>query len=324
MTGDARPDGGRVTTRLPDVSSVRESISVTADRVVLYGILTVLVVLFFLPLETGIMTSFKTQSGYLSTLPFTPPDPNNFSPAPWRTAWAALSQSLVNSVLFTVPATILSALIGSLAAHGLANAEWRGRNVVFFLFAIGIFLPYESTLIPLSRFFNWFNIQTLLANLGPINVWSLPLVQRHHSHLIELVLTHTVFGIPITTLLFRGYYQTLSDDLFDAAVLDGAGLWTIYRELVLPMSKPMFVVTFIYQFTSIWNSLLFALILVGTNDAAWPATIAINQLAQEGYVPTYNTMMAGAFIVAAPTVLLYLVFGKHLAEGIAGYGQMSR
>jgi glucose/mannose transport system permease protein len=109
--------------------------------------------------------------------------------------------------------------------------------------------------------------------------------------------------------------------MIEAARLGGAGILTIYREIVLPLSKPMFVVAFIYQFTSIWNGLLFVLIIVGANKAARPATLALNELAKVGYVPTYNTMMAGAFITALPTLLLYILFGDQFAQGVAGYGQ---
>ncbi|WP_246404065.1 carbohydrate ABC transporter permease [Halobellus ruber] len=283
--------------------------------------LIALIGIYLLPLETGIVTSLKTEQGYLTTQPLLPPSENFLTFQPWITAWETLSPALINSALYSIPATILSALIGSIAAHGLTNTEWRGQTAVFLVFAIGIFIPYQSVLIPLSRFWGFLELQTMFGPNGIVNLWQLPFVYPHYSYIVELTLTHTAYGIPITTLFFRGYYQALSDDMIEAARLGGAGLLSIYREIVLPLSKPMFVVAFIYQFTSIWNGLLFVLIIVGTNKAARPATLALNELAKVGYVPTYNTMMAGAFITALPTLLVYILFGDQFAKGVAGYGQ---
>lgn len=289
-------------------------------RTLLYLILGLLVVLFLLPLEAGIVTSFKSREGYLATNPVVPPTPSIFSTGPWETAWNTLKGNFVNSAMYAVPATILSALLGSLAAHGLTNLKWRGQTAVFLIFAAGIFIPYQSVLIPLSRFWFHVNLQGALANLGPINVWQLPLMKPHYAEIIELILTHTAYGIPITTLLFRGHYQAISGEMLESARLDGASMTAIYREIILPLSKPMFIVTFIYQFTSIWNGLLIALILAPTGPAQ-PITVAINELAIVGMVPTYNTMMAGAFVTALPTLAVYIFFGDRFAEGVAGYGQ---
>ncbi|MBB6647772.1 carbohydrate ABC transporter permease [Halobellus sp. MBLA0160] len=298
-----------------------DDLEASPRRLALYLMLIALIGIYLLPLETGIVTSLKTEQGYLTTQPLLPPSENFLTFQPWITAWETLSPALINSALYSIPATILSALIGSIAAHGLTNTEWRGQTAVFLVFAIGIFIPYQSVLIPLSRFWGFLELQTMFGPNGIVNLWQLPFVYPHYSYIVELTLTHTAYGIPITTLFFRGYYQALSDDMIEAARLGGAGLLSIYREIVLPLSKPMFVVAFIYQFTSIWNGLLFVLIIVGTNKAARPATLALNELAKVGYVPTYNTMMAGAFITALPTLLVYILFGDQFAKGVAGYGQ---
>lgn len=309
---------GSTDSLIPDWGGLRGKL--IQRRTLLYLVLGLLLIAFLLPLESGIVTSFKSREGYLATNPVVPPTPDIFSLGPWETAWDTLKSNFINSAMYAVPATILSALLGSLAAHGLTSLKWRGQTAVFLIFAAGIFIPYQSVLIPLSRFWFHVGLQDGLANLGPLNVWQLPFMKPHYAQIIELILTHTAYGIPITTLLFRGHYQAISGEMLESARLAGAGMIAIYREIILPLSKPMFIVTFIYQFTSIWNGLLVALILAPTGPAQ-PITVAINELAIVGMVPTYNTMMAGAFITALPTLVVYIFFGDRFAEGVAGYGQ---
>jgi len=283
-----------------------------------YGLLILLVAVYLLPFESGIMTSFKTRSGYLTTGPISPPF-GVFTLQPWQTAWNTLQQHFVNSLAFTIPATLFSALLGSFAAYGLTNMDWKGQTAVFLLFVAGIFLPYQSVLVPLTRFWNIFDIQAILANLGPINVWTLPFMKEYYATIIELIITHTAYGVPITTLLFRQFYQDLPDSIIESAMIDGASVTSIYKNIILPLSKPVFIVTFIYQFTSIWNGLLISLVIAGVGPAA-PITVEVNKLAIAGQIPTFNTMMAGAFITAIPTLLIYILFGDRFARGVRGYG----
>jgi glucose/mannose transport system permease protein len=155
-------------------------------------------------------------------------------------------------------------------------------------------------LVPLSQF--W-----ALVDLTPLGRW---------GELIELAVTHTAYGLPITTLLFRSYYQNFSDEMLEAARLDGASPAAIYYRIVLPLSVPMFAVTLIYQFTQVWNDLLFALILVN-DPSAQVATLGLARLTG-GMLSSFNTQMAGAFIAAFPTLLVYVLFGEKFAKGVAG------
>lgn len=276
-------------------------------RLWLYAVLLFFAAFYLAPLESGLMTAFKTQDAFFRTTPFVPPGLEGFTVDAWAQAWAQLDDALLNSALFVVPATILSAVLGSFAAYGLTHVDWRGQLVVLVAFVAGVFIPYQSVLVPLTRFWALVDLPTLLAGLP----W---LAQR--AGLIELTVTHTAYGIPICTVLFRGYYQTLNTEMLEAARLDGATIARIYWKIILPLSKPMFAVTLIYQFTNIWNDLLFALVLV-TNPQNKVVTLALNEL-QGSMVTQYNLQMAGAFIAAAPTLLVYVLFGDQFAEGVAG------
>jgi glucose/mannose transport system permease protein len=268
-------------------------------RIALYGVLGLVAVFYLTPLESGVTTALKSTEAVGETAPFAPPGPNGFSLDAMRTAWNTLAPTLVNSVILAVPATILSATLGSMAAYGLTGVDWKGQVAVVLLFVAAIFIPYQAVLVPLSRF------------------WAIVDIQQYgrFGELGELIITHTAYGIPICTILFRSYYQNLSTEMLEAARLDGASTFSIYRNIVLPLSVPMFAVTLIYQFTQIWNDFLFALILTNT-QSAYVVTRGLNALTG-GIVQSFNTQMAGALIAAFPTLLVYIFFGDRFAKGVA-------
>jgi glucose/mannose transport system permease protein len=273
--------------------------NVSRKRVALYGVLGLMVAFYLTPLESGITTAVKTTEAVTETAPFAPPGADGFSLGALETAWNTLAPTMVNSVIMAVPATVLSATLGSMAAYGLTGIDWRGQVAVVLLFVAAIFIPYQAVLVPLSRF------------------WAIVDVQQfgRFGELAELVVTHTAYGIPICTILFRSYYQNLSSEMLEAARLDGASPFSIYRNIVLPLSTPMFAVTLIYQFTQIWNDFLFALILTNT-ESAYVVTRGLNALTG-GIVQSFNTQMAGALIAAFPTLLVYIFFGDRFAKGVA-------
>jgi|GEM_PF-371627 len=204
-------------------------------RVVLYGILAGMGVFYLIPIETGIMTSIINPASYTGSFPYLPPlEPlvpgtGTFSLEPWQGAIDGLGQGLVNSVILVVPATIFSGLLGSMAAFGLTTISWRGQIGIYILFVAGIFIPYQAVLVPLTQF--WYNVVPLQAVFEPLAV--LPFVQEYHWKLVALIITHTAYGLPICTLLFRAHYKKLSDEMVEAAQLDGASVATIYRRIIL-------------------------------------------------------------------------------------------
>ena len=278
-----------------------------ARRALLYAVLVGLVAFYLAPLESGLMTAFKTQSAFTGTSPFVPPSLEAFTTSPWVSAWGRLSSALVNSLAFAVPATILSGTIGSITAYGLTKIHWRGQVAVFALFLAGVFIPYQAVLVPLTQLWSAVDLPALLGGIPVVG---------NYTDLLELMITHVAYGIPICTVLFRSYYQSIDDEMLEAARLDGASVYRIYRKIILPLSGPMFAVTFIYQFTQIWNDLLFALVLVTTRSNN-VVTMALNEL-QGSMVQQYNLQMAGAFIAALPTLLVYVLFAEQFAEGVAG------
>lgn len=207
-------------------------------------------------------------------------------------AFERLAPNLLNSVLLAVPAAGISAVIGSMNGYILSKFKFPGSDLVFTLFLVGMFIPYQSVLIPLVLF-----VQSLGLS----------------GSLLGLILVHVIYGIPITTLIFRNYYATLPTEIVESARVDGAGFFAIYRHLILPLSVPGFAVVLIWQFTQVWNEFLFALVL--TRPQTWPVTVALNNMAGTQIVE-WNVQMAGALLAALPTLVVYILLGRYFLRGL--------
>jgi glucose/mannose transport system permease protein len=269
-------------------------------RIGIYLLLIVFAFLFLIPVYVMLMSSLKTFAEVqdLSRLWGLPAGLNLES---FISAWSGipdkglrgLSQNLLNSVNLTVPATILSSMLGSLNGYVLSKWKFRGADAVFPLMLFGMFIPYQSVLIPLT--------QTLSAiGLGG-TLWG-------------LVLVHVVYGIPITTLIFRNYYAGVPTDLVEAARIDGAGILGVYWRVIFPISMPGFVVVIIWQFTNIWNEFLFAVSILQKPELQ-PITVALRNLSGS-QIKEWNMVMAGAIIAALPTLLIYVVMGRYFIRGL--------
>jgi glucose/mannose transport system permease protein len=203
-----------------------------------------------------------------------------------------LAPNLANSLMMVVPEALLSSLLGSINGYLLAKWRFRGSNLLFSLILFGMFIPYQSILIPLVKFMDYL---------------------RLYGDLPGLVLVHIIYGIPITTLIFRNYYAGISTEIIEAARIDGASLLGIYRHVMFELSAPSFAVVIIWQFTQAWNEFLFAVIL--TNQSHWPVTVALNNLAGSQLVQ-WNVLMAATFLAALPTLLVYVFLGRYFLRGL--------
>lgn len=260
------------------------------ERIILYILLVFFMFIYILPLWTCIMTSLKTRRDVIYTIPVQPPPSPTLEPV--MEALDIMKRPLLNSFTFTIFATVFSCILGSINGYILTKIRFKGSEIVFQLLAIGIFIPYQTVLIPLVM---------TMSSLGLYN------------RIEGLILTHTAYGIPICTLLFRNFYEDIPNSLIMAAKTDGAGTWTIYRRIVLPLSSPMFAVAGVFQFTSIWNDFLFGLILARGSEAL-PASVALANL--KGTTTAFwNVQMAGAWWYALPVVIVYLILGKYLIRG---------
>lgn len=263
----------------------------SAGRVALYVLVIIFAIFFLFPLYVGLSTAFKSMSEVTRSsiwAPPTAPTLENF-----KLAWDVLSRGFLNSVYLTIPAVIISSILGSLNGYVLSKWQFRGSNLIFALILFGMFIPYQAILIPLVQF---------LQGVGAYG--SIP----------GLILVHVIYGIPITTLIFRNYYASVPSELVEAARIDGAGILGVYRHILFPISLPGFIVVMIWQFTAVWNEFLFAIILVN-DPKTQPITVALNNLAGSFSV-AWNVQMAGALLAAIPTLLVYIFLGRYFLRGL--------
>ncbi|NOU74673.1 ABC transporter permease subunit [Paenibacillus sp. LMG 31458] len=259
-------------------------------RTLLYCALIVTGILYLAPIYVLLVTSFKGLSEVTLDRMWMLPEKLDFTG--YRIAMEKLFPNLMNSLMLAVPATLISSLLGSMNGYILSKWQFRGSNFLFTCMLFGMFIPYQSVLIPLIRF---------LQNLDLYN--SIP----------GLILVHVVYGLPICTLIFRNFYAGVPMELLEAAKIDGTGFFGIYRYVIFPISITGFVVVGIWQFTSVWNEFLFAVTL--TTQKQQPIMVALQNLSGSQIVQ-WNVQMAGALLAALPTLLVYIFLSRYFVKGI--------
>jgi len=259
-------------------------------RISLYVVLSVMAILYLVPVYVVLVTSLKTNASISLSQMWDLPNVLSFSSI--TAAWAQRGPNLVNTFALSIPATIISALVGALNGYALSKWKFRGSSVIFFLILFGMFIPYQSVLIPLLK---------VLDAIGLYNTIG------------GLILVHIVYGLPIVTLIFRNYFAAIPYDLVEAGRIDGTGYWGVFRYIFLPLSIPGFVVAGIWQFTQIWNNFLFAVSL--TNPPFQPVTVALVNIAGSQTVQ-WNVQMASALLVSVPTLVVYILLGKYFVRGL--------
>ena len=273
-------------------------------RIPLYVLLLIAAVFYLTPVYVLLITGFKSQVEALNIFNmWTPPDIISFHA--FNVAWfgaadtVGLQQGFLNSVQMVVPATLISSMIGSVNGYILAKWKFRGADLLFPLILFGMFIPYQSILIPLVQTYQLFEKITGI---------------QLYSTILGLIVAHCIYGIPITTLIFRNYYAAIPTEMIEASRIDGANIFSIYRYILFPLSVPAFVVVLIWQFTSIWNDFLFGISLAN-NPKVYPITLSLNNIAGSFHVP-WNIQMAAALLTAVPPLLVYIFLGRYFMRGL--------
>lgn len=270
-------------------------------RVAIYATLALFAVIALVPIYVVVVTSFKDLDEIRRGNMLLPPD--HWTIAAWLKAWGTactgvrcdgIQPFFVNSILMVVPAVLLSSSIGALNGYVLAQWRFRGADAVFTMLLVGFFIPYQAILLPAAQFLGYLGLSNTIPGL---------------------VLIHVAYGIAFTTLLFRNFYVAVPSELVKAARIDGAGFFTIFVRILLPISLPIFMVCIIWQFTQIWNDFLFGVVFSG--PSARPVTVGLNNLVNtsEG-VKEFNVDMAAALISALPTLFVYIVGGRYFVRGL--------
>lgn len=266
-----------------------------------YVIMVLFAIFFLVPLYVMVVNSFKPLSeirgGNMLALPV------EFGTGPWHKAWSeaqigvqatGLRPYFINSIRMVIPAVLMSTLMGSLSGFVLSKWQFKGDKILFGLILFGCFIPFQIVLIPTARVLGTMRLAGTTSGL---------------------VLVHTVYGLGFTTLFFKNTYDSFPTELVQSAQVDGAHFFKIFRDIILPNSTPIIVVSVIWQTTNIWNDFLFG---VSFGDAtSQPMTVALNNLVSSSTgVKEYNVHFAGALMAALPTLIIYLVSGRYFVRGL--------
>lgn len=207
--------------------------------------------------------------------------------------------SLTTSVAITVPVTVLVTVISSLTAYSLVFGRWRGRTVVFLLIVAMLVLPLQMALIPVASLYKVFDTGTNLHVFGSV---------------IGVIIFHVAFGLPFGIFLMRNFYTGIPHDLLEAGRIDGAGEWTLFRKVVMPIGIPALASLAIFQFIWVWNDLLVSLIFLSGNVHQTLTLYLFGQT--RALSANYWIISTGAMISIIIPLIVFFAFQRYFVRGV--------
>jgi alpha-glucoside transport system permease protein len=206
---------------------------------------------------------------------------------------AKMGSSFVNSIIITVPSTLLPLTIGAAAAYAFSWIKFPFRDTIFLLIVALMVVPIQMALVPLLRLFRDLGISNWY-----VGIW----------------LAHTAFGLPLAVFLLRNFFITLPRDLIEAARVDGASNLRIFMRVVLPLSVPALASYGIFQFLWVWNDLLMALVFISDSDL-FPMTKRITEM-QGTYGAEYHLLASGAFLLMIVPLIVFFALQRYFVQGL--------
>ena len=264
-------------------------------KAVLYFWLTIMLVLFMVPVYGAIVTAFKSQAEVAAGGYWTPPASlaaENFERV-MDPEDGNLGLYLQNSLLLTIPASFFSISLGTLAGYGLGKYRFRFDGLLFIFIVAGMFLPPQIALIPVFRLMNDIGLYDTL--------WA-------------VIIIHTAFGIPICTLVMRNFFQVVPNALREAALIDGANEYSIFFRIMLPLTLPALAVLATLQFTWIWNDFLWPFILTQKAESRTVMVGILNLTGQ--YTVDWGGQAAASLIGSLPTLFIFVFFQRYFIKGL--------
>jgi multiple sugar transport system permease protein len=273
------------------------------QRVALHVFLIFISLLWLLPIGWTLYIALRPISDTLVNGYFSPPQSltlENFVDA-WNQA--QMWRPFINTAIIAVPAVVITLFISSMLGFVFSRYSFRANLLLLMMFTAGNLLPPQVIIVPLYRMYLLLPLPKPLSDFGVL-----------YDTYIGVILINVVFQTGFCTFVLSNYMKTISRELTEAAVVDGASIWTTYRKVVLPLARPALAALAVLEFTFIYNDFFWALILMKSGDKR-PITSALNNLTG-AFFTNYNLLAAAAFIVAVPTVVLYLVLSKQFVRGL--------
>jgi alpha-glucoside transport system permease protein len=303
------PSTGAKAAGAPRAARLIGSLKGLAARMPLHVTLIGLMILWSIPTIALLISSFReptaiASSGWWDAIK----EPFNFTVDNYEKVLTqrGMARSFWNSVIITVPSTILVILVASFAAYAFAWMRFPGRNVLFLAVVALLVVPLQMTLIPVLRLYVHVTIDQELPLLGGnlFGVNSFP----------GLWAAHVAYGLPFAIFLLRNFFGALPRDLFESAYLDGASDLGVFFRIVLPLSGPAIAALAIFQFLWVWQDLLVALVLLGDPDLA-PMMLTITSLVSS-FGSQYQLLTAAAFISMIVPLLIFFALQRYFVQGI--------
>ena len=287
----------------PAVRLVRPRRRIRPRRVVLYAFLTFMAVTWLFPLIWAIYAALRPYSdvlknGYISL-------PSSLSIDNFFNAWdqGNFPQFYLNSLIVTVPAVIVTLLLASMVAFAVSRFSWRFNLVVLMLFTAGNLLPPQVIIVPLYRLYLFLPVPQPLSDNGIL-----------YDQFLGIILIHVAFQTGFCVFVLSNYMKTLSKELTEAALVDGAPVSRVWWSIIMPLCRPALAALATLEFTFIYNDFFWALMLMKSGDKR-PITSALNNL-QGQFFTDFNLLAAGALLAAIPTILVYVALQRHFIRGL--------
>lgn len=292
-----------VTTRVPVAGSSARPGSKAKRHYATHIVLLVLAVMWLLPLGWSLYTALRpiestNEHGYFSLA-----GPYNFDN--FVTAWTqgGFSKYFWNSVIITVPTVLLTLFFASLMAFAVSRVSWKFNVTLLILFTAGNLLPPQVLAAPLFQMFKHLDLPYWFSDSGSLlNTY------------ISVIVVDTAFQIGFCTFVLSNYMKALSQDLTEAALVDGAGIWTQYWSIIMPLCRPAFAALGTLEVIFVYNDFFWPLLFIQSGDRL-PVTTAINNL-QGVFLSNYNLLAAGATITVIPTLVIYLLLQRQFVAGL--------
>ena len=258
------------------------------------AVLIVLALLWLIPVYALIVDGLKTTSGVLATPVLVPA---TFSFSAMRTVIIALARPIENSLLYVLPVAFVSTFVGALAAYYFYKVTSFLNTTIFTIIAIATFVPYQITLVPLIR---------LVVSLGIFD------------STYGLIFAFLIFYLPTGALLMSIFIAVLPKTTMESARVDGASDFTVFRRIVIPLTMPGMISTFIFVFIETWNNFFIPLVLISSVDKR---TVAVALLSYTGGFGTlYNDSFAAAFIASLIPLVIFIFLGRYFVKGLMAFG----
>jgi multiple sugar transport system permease protein len=272
-------------------------------RIALHAFLIGACLLWILPIAWTLYIALRPigdtlVNNYFST-------PNALTLDNFVNAWndSDMAQAFINTAIISVPAVLITLLVSSMLGFVFSRYSFRGNLLLLMLFTAGNLLPPQVIIVPLYRMYLLLPLPKPLSDFGTM-----------YNTYFGVILINIVFQTGFCTFVLSNYMKTISRELSEAAVVDGASVWLTYRKVILPLARPALAALAVLEFTFIYNDFFWALILMKDDDKR-PITTTLNKLSG-GFFTNYNELAAAAFIVAVPTVVLYLFLSKQFVRGL--------